>query len=523
MPAFWSQMKIAVRKHPEVLLLLFGIMLRLPALSEPIVEGYRNAQTAALTAGMVENGGLRLDPVAPWRGDLGARVVLELPVYNLAALAITRIPGIPLDSAGRIASLIFWVLSFWILQFLWQRTLAPSARLWANLLFVLAPMNWYLSTAFMPETLLQLLAIVFMVLTLDYARQGGATVLAGLIAVAALGLLIKLPAFAHLGIFAALVLVDRRGFKSLFHPGLLAGGVLIVAAVVGWGHYVEKVNAAYFPSWAGSEGLIGFLQPGLSRLKLSYYAPLIGYNLAFVLPVVAAPFAAIGLLVTTRRFQSNFTARVWIYLLVSLVVYWLVWGKGAPAQNYYNLPNLVLFCALFGMGVTACGDWMKVRSIPPALRLASAWAIALALVVSGVAGYAWLARPDHLTVEVAGWVKANTEPGELVIYQPRHAASVMDYEHQPLLSHLTGRRTWIWTRYTPDSEENRALQTSAYAVVTNPPQETGAWEKLRRSFKGEPNPAPKSIFELYPEKFCKVHTGDGFEIYRLVGNNAVGG
>lgn len=503
------------------LLLLLGAVLRAPALFTPIEEGYRNAQTATLTAGMIEDGSLRLDPIAPWRGDLDARLVQELPVFNLAALAISSIPGIPLDTAGRLASLIFWVLSFIALQALWRRSLAPAARFWANLLFVLAPMSWYLSTAFMPETLIQLLSIVFIVLTLDYVRQGKASVLIGLIAVAALGLLIKLPAFAHLGIFAALVLVDRRGFSGLFRPGLFVGAAFILCLLVLWGRFADSVNAAHFPYWTGWENLIGFVRPTASRLSLGYYLPLLGYNLAFVLPVVAAPLAAIGLLVTTRRFRSNLKARIWLYLLASLAVYWLVWGKGAPAQNYYNLPNLVLFSALFGLGVARSLRWLRDHEFPAWAAPLGQTLLILALAGSGFVGYRYLSRPDYVTVEVAKWVNANTAPSDLIIYQPRHAAAVMDYEHQPLLSHLSGRRTWIWTRSTPESEKERALHTSSYAIVTNPPQETGVLDKLRRRFKGIPQSPPAPISELYSANLCKVSAGDGYEIYRLPATRSI--
>ena len=141
------------------ILLAFGLVIRIPALLEPVQEGQRNAQTATLTAGMIEDGRLRLDPIAPWRGDLDARLVQELPVYNLCVLALAKIPGLSLDVAGRSVSLIFWALGFWLLQKLWSQALPKDAHFWANLLFVLAPMSWYLSTAFMPETLVLVLSL----------------------------------------------------------------------------------------------------------------------------------------------------------------------------------------------------------------------------------------------------------------------------------------------------------------------------------------------------------------------------
>lgn len=494
-------------------ILLLGLAIRLPAVFTPIEEGHRNAQTATLTAGMVENGSLRFDPVAPWRGDLEARLAQELPVYNLVVLAIDRLPGVSLDTAGRLASLIFWVLSFIALQALWKRTLPPHARVWANLLFVLAPMNWYLSTAFMQETLVQLLSICLVVTAIDYASQPKLRTLLTITCLATLGLLIKLPAFVHLGLFAGCVLVDRQGWRAMFRPQVLLSATVVVAAAALWGRHISSINEAFFPYWTGWENILGFIQPQRSRLDISFLAPLVGYNLAFVLPVIAAPFAIVGAASVFGRIRRNFEDRVWVYLAVSLAIYWFLWAKGAAAQNYYNLPNLVLFSALFGLGMDRTLLWLRDRRATPlSLRLASISVTAL-LVTSGFVGFRYLSRPDYITMEAAGWIKNHTEPDDLILYQPRHSASVMYYEHQPLLSYLAGRRTWIWTRSTPEWEKMRALQSSAYAVVTSPTPSEGCLEKMRRKFKGEPPSPPTSIRELYPERLDLAGSGPGYDIY----------
>ena len=428
-----------------LLLLLIGIMIRLPSLVSPISEGHRNAQTATLTAGMLENGELRLDPIAPWRGDLDARIAIELPLYNFAALAINNLPGVGLDMAGRMTSLIFWILSFIALQALWRRTLPPRATFWANLLFILAPMNWYLSTAFMPESLLQLLAIGFMVFALDYARRSTWAAFVGLFLTGFLGLLVKFPGFVHLGLFAALVLLDRQGWRSLLRPTLWGASLVIGAAILAWGEYVKATNLQHFPYWAGHENLLGFIQPGRSRISLSYYIPLVGYNLAFVLPFLVAPFALLGAILTCRGARNSFTNRFWLYLAASLLVYWLVWAKAAPSHSYYNLQNLVLFSSLFGMGAVQALRWVATRDVPAWTPSLAHALVVLILLASGFVGYRYLTRPDQTTVEVAQWVKANTNNDDIILYQPRHVAAVMDYQHQPLLSHLTGRRTGVGT------------------------------------------------------------------------------
>jgi len=141
--------------------------------------------------------------------------------------------------------------------------------------------------------------------------------------------------------------------------------------------------------------------------------------------------------------------------------------------------------------------------------------VVLILLASGFVGYSYLTRPDQATVEVAQWVKANTNNDDIILYQPRHAAVVMDYQHQPLLSHLTGRGTWIWTRTTPSWEKEHALQTAAYVVVTNPSRQPVFLEVVRQRFKGLPAAMPESVSSLYPDIIDKVYEDDYSSIYEM--------
>jgi len=505
-----------------LLLLLVGTMIRVPALLSPISEGYRNAQTAALTAGMIENGQLRLDPIAPWRGDLDARLVMELPLYNLAALAIHSLPGMPLDTAGRLASLIFWILSFLALQALWRRTLPPQATFWANLLFIFAPMNWYLSTAFMPESLLQLLAIGFMVFVLDYARKSSWWALTGLFITGLLGLLVKLPAFVHLGLFATLVLVDRQGWRSLFRPTLWAAAIAIGSAIFAWGDYVKTVNTPHFSDWSGWEVLVGFVRPEASRISIGYWLPLGGYNVAFIATVVGIPFVVSGMWIMLRRFGQSFRSRIWNYLFLSLLASWLLWGKAAPVQNYYNLPNLVFFCAAFGLGVTHLNRYLLQRGFPTCASKCWRWGLATSIATLGLLGYKYLARHDHVTVAVAAWVSGNLPLDTPVAYQPRHAPSVMDYQHQPLLSHLTGKRTWILVRTTPQEELYEALDRASYLIVTHPSDSAGLIEKIRQRFKGLPPGPPEPLSQKTgTQKFAKLHETEDFTVHSIISDREI--
>jgi len=494
------------------ILLCFGFFIRIPALFEPVQEGPRNAQTATLTAGMIENGRLRLDPIAPWRGDLDARLVQELPVYNFSVLILTELLGFPIDFAGRLTSLIFWLMGFWLLQKLWRIALLEPARPWANLLFIIAPMNWYLSTAFMPETLLQTLTIGFLLLALKYSKDPKWTNGAALVVVGAFGLLVKLPSFVHLGLFLALIVLDRQRWRALFHPVLLLGACFLVGALLAWSHFMETVNSTYFPYWTGKQNLVGFIQPGYERWGSTFWIKLMGYNLAYVLPLMAALPAVWGGWWAWGLRHTSREARIWLYLLASLFLSWLVWGKGAAAQNYYNLPNLVCFCAFFGLGTARLQTRLPFFNSPRWIQASFSMFLVSGIVWCGT-GLWYLSRPDTTTLRVADWVEQNAAQGSLILYQPRHSSAVMDYEHQPLLSHATGRRTWIWTRSTPDWEKQRALETFAFLIVTTPPAKPGFWEMLRRWAKSSAPSAPESVADSHPGLFQKIAEKEGFVVF----------
>jgi len=496
------------------LLLSIGLLIRLPSLLQPIQEGARNAQTACLTANMIEAGRLRLDPVAPWRGNLNARLVQELPVYNLCVLVLAKTPGFSLDLAGRSVSLIFWILGFWLLQKLWRLSLPEGvAHFWANLLFVLAPMGWHLSTAFMPETLLQFVTFSFLLICIRYSQIPSLKILVLLSVIAVLGLLLKLPAFVHLGLFFLFVLIDQQGVRALSRPALWVTGFCILLPLVVWGQYIDSVNRAYFPYWCGGENLKGFIQPGVSRFNLAFWTSLAGYNLAYIIPVVAAPFAFVGLIRTWDNRRDFCQSRLWLYLLLSLFVSWLFGAKGASWQNYYNLPNLVVFSAFFGLGMAWFTGSSVFARFPAFLRF-SAGAVwwALFLISCGI-GYWYLSRPDVVTVRVAEWIRIHTGPNDLILYQPRHIANLMDYEHQPLLSHITGRRTWIWTRSTPDWEKQKALTSSNYIVISQPNPASNPLKELRRKFKGLPSSPPSPLVQASEHSFRMIISDKDFSIY----------
>ena len=96
------------------ILLVLGISLRLILVGQPPVEDnswIRQTQTADAIASWVEESPLAFSARASWRGDLNARLLLELPLYNLMVWAPAKL-GVSLDVAGRLVSMLLWVAGF---------------------------------------------------------------------------------------------------------------------------------------------------------------------------------------------------------------------------------------------------------------------------------------------------------------------------------------------------------------------------------------------------------------------------
>ena len=134
--------------RPFWILLIIGIALRLVALNQPLVDSHllRQVQTAAATKSLIEQPGFPLSSQIPWLGNLDARYIQELPLYNYLVIPVYKIIG-HLDASGKLVSVALWALSFWLLQKIWRRILIPQQTFWANLLFVVAPVGVFYATS----------------------------------------------------------------------------------------------------------------------------------------------------------------------------------------------------------------------------------------------------------------------------------------------------------------------------------------------------------------------------------------
>jgi Dolichyl-phosphate-mannose-protein mannosyltransferase len=468
------------------ILLVAGVGVRCVALNQPLIDAHliRQCQTAAATKSLIEEPGFHLSAKIPWLGDLDAHYVQELPLYNYLVIAVNSLVH-HLDFSGKVTSILLWAASFLILQFIWRRILNPSETLWANLLFVVAPLSVFFGQAFMPEMLVQLVAFAFILVTLHYDENPTLlrwSICAGL---GLFALLIKLPEVAHLYLIVAFVVIRRDGWRAIVRPRYWVAAVITVVALKAWSNYVDLVNAPFLPEWTSIGNLRAFIGPLGMRFQFKPWAMILLYVIAFIFSGPAAALAGYGIWRSLRVPQRSILG-VW---LVSLALFYLTWfGNGPTGQSYYNLPALGPLCAAFGIGVAALLSQIRLTT----WRRAAATILIILAVAPAIALWSYLWRQDKQLMQAANWVRNNTDPNDIVLYRPAHHWAVVDYPYNPALAYYSSRRTFVWSGYTSNRYKEIAIDRSTYAIVTLPRKHPAGFfdrvNQLRGVSEWQPNP-----------------------------------
>lgn len=498
-------------KHSAPWLLALGILLRCVALNQPIVDAHllRQTQTAAATQNMMQQGGFPLTANVPWLGDLDTRYLQELPIYNYLAMGLFPLTG-KLDPCGKIVSVALWAFGFILLQGLWRRCLPQAAVFWANLVFVLGPLEVFFGQAFMPEMLVQVLGFGFLLATMRYSENPTLPRWIVCAGTGLLGLLVKTPEVSHLFFILAFLIAQREGLSAFRKLRYWIALAIALGALAAWSRYVDSVNSAHVPLWTPHNALREFIGTVQDRLRPKSWMMVVFYLTAFVLPGPAALAGAWGLRVAVRP-----PAARWLLLwLASLVLFFLIWfGNTAPKQSYYNLVAAGPLAGLFGLGAA---DLLRRPWASRWPRAAFA-AFATLLAAFSAPGIVYLFQQDRQILAASTWIRDHVPAGRPVICQFNHRVDMMDYPYNAVPAYYSGRPVFIWTKALSEPNRKSALERSGIAVVTLPnPPPSGLLGRFRR-LRGQENVAPASTNWLAANGFHRVGTEPGFEIYATDG------
>lgn len=534
-------------------LLLLGLVLRVLMLNQPIFNNsnLRQTQTATITKSIIASGGRSLSGEVNWMGDLRARLLLELPLYNYLVAAMNW-TGVPLDIAGKLVSIGLWAISFLLLQAIWRRVLSDEETFWANVLFVLAPLSVYFGQAFLPEMLIQASSFAMLVLLLRHLERPRILTFIGMSLAGAVGMLLKAPEVSHLYLVAGVMLIRKEWLAARMREGTLAGergndpaitvrasatmtviycstalGITAVAMLL-WGRYIDRVNSEWFPEWTSKNVLRIMAGSWKEHIAPTGYFRLLIYLTLLVTTVGGLPWVIGGLAsilknqkAANRDGSSPATGTpaikaseggtfgvVWLAAVLFCYVFWA--GGASRIHAYYNLPALGPTCLLFGIGCARSLRRPWAARFPKRARLAPG----LLVLATAVGPYWFLFHNDQVLAHATTWLRQHTGPADLILVRINNRTDMCRYRHNSTVAYYAQRNIWPWVDEEAQEVKNRALATASWALVTNPEQSTEWTEKLRRRVKQLEVQVEDMSWLEREGRFMKVYETPEFVVYK---------
>ena len=341
--------------------IFMGSLLRLINIQAPIVgvHSWRQADTAAMARHFfLENTPIWL-PQIDWAGASEGYVECEFPLFPYLVGQLYKVFGLH-EWIGRGLSLIFSVISIFLIIRIGSELFDRVSGWWGGLFFALLPLNVYYGRTFQAESLLILLAILSIYSLYLWKRNANPWSLFVSWISFCLACLLKLLPFIWLGLPLLIIQaygggdqskislreLSRRVVRSLLSPGVLVYGLSALLLVSIWFLYSYKL---------GSESGFSFFIWGKNTdrvsidmlLNLQVWSNLLLRILLRNLALVGLPLLIIGLFSSSSQLTLGSSLKAG---LVGMFICTTLAMRSSSVHEYYQLPLQIFFCPFMGHG-----------------------------------------------------------------------------------------------------------------------------------------------------------------------------
>ncbi len=336
------------RHYAPVIIIVFGILIRLPLTFLPLTysatDTWRQADTASIAHNFMDGGNI-LYPQIDWGGKGPGYVEAEFQLFPFIVSKLYNWFGEQVG-LGRLVSLVFTTGAFIFFYLLARRIVAPKAALWALFFLVVSPLSIRYGVAFMPEATVFFFYIGALYFFDRWLEKETLTLLLTSGVCTAFAILVK-PTSIHIGlIFLLLVLIRHRlgVFKCL--DLWLFAIVSLLPSILWYLHarnlYLEYGNT--FGVISGGDSKLGnfsyWLRPGfylnLARLDFKWIFAATG-----IIPFL------VGLGIVIRKRQPLLL----IFGIIVIPIYYMIVARYAQAEwgiqyHIYALPYAAIAVGL---------------------------------------------------------------------------------------------------------------------------------------------------------------------------------
>jgi len=332
------------------LIFLWGAWIRFIDVNRPadgrVRESWRECDYASVARNYFREGMNILYPRIDWRGNGPGFAEMEFPIFPWTVAVLYKIFGYH-EIIGRYLAFLFSLLAL-LFFFLLARHLLPLwGALSAFIVFALSPLVIRVSNSLQPEGLmlfLYILATYAFIHWLDddqwkwYGISASAT---------ALCILVKIPS-AHIGVFFLMLLLMKKGTKSLIQVRTWVFGIAALFPAFLWSMHAHRMWLEYGNSLGVSNEYHWF------GLDLIHHASYLMHSVLGLIRIeifnVWMPLGFLVLLVAIFHFKNSRAVRISFYWLAAICLYYFVTIRttGDEWATYYHVVTVPAMALLFG-------------------------------------------------------------------------------------------------------------------------------------------------------------------------------
>jgi Dolichyl-phosphate-mannose-protein mannosyltransferase len=467
-------------------------------------HGFRQTQTA-LSAYAMLHGPWSLayeTPVvgAPWS------IPFEFPVYQWTVAATALLSEMPLTQAGRLVSIIFFLLTLWPLSSILRRMhCGLTQQLLIGALVLASPFYVFWSRTFMIESTALFLAVSYLALVLRFSAKASLWLAIVTGFVGALAAAVKVTTFLPFAVAVLIILVtglwrayrqseNGRGVMRYCSTALVLGGVPLIALVL-WTHFADSHKAANpiareFTSQALMKWNFGTLD---QRLSWQTWRTILGYEESVTGTKYAAAILVLGLLFGRRRLQI--LACLLLFLVAPCVFTNLYF-----IHDYYTYGSAILLLTGLGLSLVSLferGPWLS----------GMATTVLCLLLGSFVIRYAQEYYPSQ-THQYQNWdgiashVKSVTQPNDTLLGLGYDWSSEMPFYCERRAVMVPG---WLSEVQSTAAVFSLAMSQKAHHIVVNAAGRYNGFDVAQLHVLANAN-------DLYVER---AYQDEGLTIYRM--------
>jgi hypothetical protein len=392
--------------------LVVAALVRLPTLGQPLIEHqtFRQTQTAFTARIFAEDGIDLLHPQLPVLGP-PFEVPLELPLFQAGAAILIDL-GLPVDTGVRVAGLLTFLASAFLLWRVARRLASDRAAAVAVVAYVASPLSLIYGRASTIDYLAIAATLAWVDASTRWLEDKRWRWLVIGIAAGVVATTVKLPTFIA---WPALVLAfgaDRR--IPLRLPALAGLSVLVavpLAAGLGWTAYADAIKAPQpFAADLTNRALLTWnFGPLAQRLDPGAWATIGGVAALFVVGLGWLPVLANVPRSDVAR-SPRFTTMALLFVSTAPV---LIFFNLYARHDYYQIAVAPALCLLIGLGGDALYQRMRGRAV-----LVFAGALAVSVIATygfWSVAYRGAAADNYGFLAIAQELAEHTDPTELAV------------------------------------------------------------------------------------------------------------